>query len=81
MKRYNTIFLFCLLFLYVVFSSKGCEESPEERADRERRKLRKQVETIEMGMESDILGYESIPAFEEKARQKLIDFGEFLSML
>lgn len=80
MKKYNTIYLITLLLLYIVFTSKSCEETPAETQERERKQLQEITKAIDESMESDYLSKESFLAFEEKAKQKIIDFGEFLSL-
>lgn len=80
MKKYNTIYLIALVILYMVFTAKSCEETPAEKQERERKQFQEITNAIDESMESDYLSKESFLAFEEKAKQKIIDFGEFFSL-
>ncbi len=64
----------------MLFTSKSCEEEPTAAEAREIKILHGELKTIENGMESDYLNQRSIPAYEEKAKQKTIEFADYLSL-
>ena len=80
MNKYSQIYLLGLLLVYMLFASKSCEEQPSAAEVRKKKILHEQLMTIEKGMKSDYLRRESIPAYEEKAKQKVIEFSEYLSL-
>ena len=80
MNKCSHIYLLGLLLVYVLFSSKSCEEGPSAAEARKNKIFQEQLRNIENGMESYYLDRESILAYEEKAKQKTIEFADYLTL-
>jgi hypothetical protein len=70
-----------LPLLSLLLTSRSCEESAEETAVREKQEFHQKTTAIEKGMASDHLNKKALIAFEEKAKQKLVDFYEYLNII
>ncbi len=78
--RSELLYILLLLFAYILFSADSCESSEKEKEKREKELFLNRIKTIENGLEADYLREEAKIAFEEKAKQKLIDFGDYYSI-
>lgn len=76
MRTYLIISVSLLAFL--LFSSKKCESPEEENAVREEIAFKATLDSINMVFEADYLSEQTLRAFEEKSKQKLIDFADYL---
>ena len=78
--RSESLYILLLLLAYILFSADSCESSEQEKEKREKELFLNRIKTIESGLEADYLSEEAKIAFEEKAKQKLIDFGDYYSI-
>jgi hypothetical protein len=78
--KYKSLYIIALLTTFFVFSSDSCDSTTEEKQERKKAQLHKKIEVIMDGFESDYLSEGARIAFEEKAKQKLIDFGDYFTI-
>ncbi len=78
MRKYLYIFGACLA--YVLLSSKSCDSDQEDNAVLQKNNIEKTKESIIAGFEAETLSDTSLRAFEIKAQQKLVDFGDYLGI-
>ncbi len=78
--KYRSLYIISLLFAFFTFSSDSCDSTAEEKQKREKARFHEKIETIKDGFESDYLTETARIAFEEKAKQKLIDFSDYITM-
>lgn len=78
--KYRSLHIITLLSAFFIFSSDSCDSTVEERQKREKAQFYKKIETIKEGFATDYLTETSRIAFEEKAKQKLIDFTDYFTM-
>lgn len=78
MKRY--LYIMLAVLAYVLLSSKSCESTDEEVAQRNEARLMETVERMQDEFESADLSEKSLRAFEVKAGQKLIDLADYLDI-
>ena len=69
-----------LLYAFFLFTSEDCSSDSEEREKSEKVTFQSRIDSIEQGFEAKYLSETSKIAFEEKAKQKLIDFGDYFSI-
>ena len=77
MRKY--LYIFCALLAWLVFSSRSCVPVSEQMIS-EKTVILEAKESIKSEFESDDLSQKSLRAFEEKARQKLIDFADYINI-
>jgi len=73
------IYIFCALLAYLVFSSRSCVPEAHREAMK-KAQIKKEKQEIRDQFGSDRLSEETLIAFEEKARQKLIDLSDYLNI-
>jgi len=78
MKKF--LFIFCALLAYIFFGSRSCDGPGEADAELEMKTLLEEKKNIKKQFGSDYLSAESLYGFEEKAKQKLTDFIDFLDI-
>lgn len=78
--KYRSLYIIALLFAFFVFSSDSCDSTVEEKQKFQKAQFHKKIETIKDGFESDYLTEIARIAFEEKAKQKLIDFSDYFTI-
>jgi len=76
MKRY--LFLISSVMAYLLLCSKSCSEPELDPAIAEKERIEVLKDSIISEFESESLSRGSFKAFEMKARQKLVDFGDYL---
>lgn len=74
------IYIFVTLLLYLGLSSDSCDSGHQDDAALQKTKLQKTRELIRNEAESPTLSEQSLRAYEETAKHKLTDFGDFLSI-
>ena len=79
MKRF--FMLSTLLLIYLLFSSRSCNNQEEFEAAREQKQLETSIDSISSAFSSDKLSSETLRAFEETARQRFADFVDYLAIL
>jgi hypothetical protein len=77
MRRFLYILTTCLL--YLLLSSESCNSRQDSAASQEA-ELTKDVAVLKSEFESDELSEKSLHAFEIKAKQKLVDFSDYLNI-
>ncbi len=70
-----------LLVLYILFTAKSCENGQEDVIAREDSLAAAVRDSITSAFSSDALSNQALRAFEETARLKLLDLGDFLGIL
>ena len=70
-----------LLLIYLLFSSRSCNNQEEFEAAREQKQLETSIDSISSAFSSDKLSSETLRAFEETARQRFADFVDYLAIL
>ena len=78
MRKY--LFIYGVILAYFLFSSKSCESTERKDSGMEETALAITRDSIRNEFESDDLSQKSLRAFEEKAKQKLVDFADYLSI-
>ena len=78
MKKY--LFIFGVILVYFLFSSKSCETTEKKNYDLEETALARTRDSIRNEFVSDDLSEKSLRAFEGKAKEKLIDFADYLNI-
>jgi len=78
--KYRSLYIIALLFAFFIFSSDSCDSTVEEKQKWEKAQFHKKIETIKDGFESDYLTETARIAYEEKAKQKLIDFSDYFTL-
>ena len=76
----KSLYILLLLYAFFLFTSEDCSSGSEEAAKSEKAIFQSRVESIEEGFEAKYLSETSKIAFEEKAKHKLIDFGDYFSI-
>lgn len=76
MRKYLIISLSLLALL--LFSSKRCDSPENENAGQEEIAMTTALDSINKAFEADYLSEQTLRAFEVKAKQKLIDFADYL---
>lgn len=79
MKKYLVISLSLLAFL--VFSAKKCESPENEYTAKNETAISTALDSLKTSFEAGQLSTESLKAFEEKAKQKLIDLADYLHII
>ena len=77
MKKQKFAYFFFLILVYMICSAKSCTDE-KEMVNQE---FHEQIQLIEDSMLTDSLDNQSLQAFEEKAIQKIIYFGELSSLI
>lgn len=77
MKLGKRSFYFLVLVIYIAMSARSCTDVE----DMGQSAFQEQISLIESGMETDIPDIKSLIAFEEKARQKVLEYGDYLSIM
>lgn len=77
MKLRKRSYYFLLIVVYIVMSARSCNDIDEF----DQSEFHAQASIIETGMQSDTPELQSLLAFEEKAKQKLTDFSEYISII
>lgn len=67
-----------LLLAFVVLSSKQCADDVNPQAELEAQM--EEIENVKKGFEADYLKSESLYAYGERAKQKLLDFADYLNI-
>jgi hypothetical protein len=78
MRKYLIISVSLLAFL--LFSSKKCDPPENEDAAREEIAFKATLDSINEVFEADHLSEQTLQAFEMKAKQKLVDFADYLQI-
>jgi len=78
--KYRSLYIIALLFAFFIFSSDSCDSTVEEKQKRKKERFLQKMETIKDGFESDYLTETAKIAFEEKAKQKLVDFTDYFTI-
>jgi hypothetical protein len=78
--KYRYLHIITLLSAFFILSSDSCDSSIEERQKWEKAQFHNKIETIKEGFETDYLTETARIAFEEKAKQKLIDFSDYFTI-
>jgi hypothetical protein len=78
MRKYLIISVSLLAFL--IFSSKKCDSPENEDAAREEMAFNAYLDSINKGFEADHPSTQALQAFEVKAKQKLVDFADYLQI-
>ncbi len=78
MKRY--IIITCSVLAFLLFCSKSCETPENENAVREENAFKGTLDSINKAFEADYLSEQTLRAFEVKAKQKLVDFADYLQI-
>jgi len=74
------LFIFVAILAYLLLCSKSCGSDEKDDAVRQEAELTKTKESIKNEFKSDDLSKKSLRAFEVKAKQKLVDFSDFLDI-
>lgn len=74
------LFIFIATLAYLVLSSKSCGTDEKDDAAKKEAELIKTKASIKNEFESDNLSKKSLRAFEVKAKQKLVDFSDYLGI-
>jgi len=74
------LFIFGAILAYLLLCSKSCGSDEKDDAARQETELTKTKVTIKNEFESDDLSKKSLKAFEVKAKQKLVDFSDYLGI-
>jgi len=69
-----------LLFAFILFSAKSCEKDTEENRRLEEAEFKEAVDRVKDEFEADFLREESLFVFEQKAKQKLKDFADYMNI-
>ncbi|MBC8315982.1 MAG: hypothetical protein ISR57_03665 [Bacteroidales bacterium] len=69
-----------LLFAFILFSAKSCEEDTEENRRLEEAEYKEAVDRVKDEFEADFLREESLFVFEQKAKQNLKDFADYMNI-
>jgi len=77
MREFSYILAACIL--YLLLSSESCNSRQDSSVAKEA-ELTQAVEVLKNEFESDELSERSLPAFEIKAKQKLVDFSDYLNI-
>jgi hypothetical protein len=78
MKR--GILILLIITAYLILSSKSCDSDREHNAGLQKAKTEQTKERIRGEFETETLTNQTLRAFELKARQKLVDFADYLSI-
>ena len=78
--KYRSLHIIALLFAFFISSSESCDSTVEEEQRRKKEQLHQKIETIKEGFESDYLTEIAGIAYEEKAKQKLVDFSDYYTI-
>lgn len=78
MKRGTLILL--VITAYLILSSKSCDSDREHNAGLQKAKTEQTKERIREEFETETLTDQTLRAFELKAKQKLVDFADYLSI-
>jgi hypothetical protein len=74
------MFIFVAILAYLVLSSKSCGTDEKDDAAKQEAELIETKASIKNEFESDDLSKKSLKAFEVKAKQKLVDFSDYLGI-
>ena len=78
MKRYMIIL--GLLFAFILFSAKRCDDDGEENRRLEEAEMKEVIDSVRNEFKADYLREESLFAYEQKAKQKLRDFADYMNI-
>jgi hypothetical protein len=78
--KYRSLHIIALLFAFFISSSESCDSTAEEEQRRKKERLHQKIEIIKDGFESDYLTETAKIAYEEKAKQKLVDFSDYFTV-
>ena len=78
--KYRSLYIIALLFAFFIFCSDSCDSTVEEKQKWKKAQFHEKIATIKDGFESDYLSETSRIAFEEKAKQKLVDFSDYFTI-
>ncbi len=78
--KYRSLHIISLLSAFFILSSDSCDSTIEERQKWEKAQFHNKIETIKEGFETYYLTETARIAYEEKAKQKLIDFTDYFTM-
>jgi hypothetical protein len=78
MRKYLVILLSLLAFL--LFSSKRCDSPEGENTAEDEITSKATVDSINNSFKADHLSEQSLRAFEEKAKEKVVDFADYLQI-
>lgn len=70
-----------LFILYLLLCSKGCDDREAKTQQKETAALEFTQDSVLAKFQSDILPEVSLRAFEENAKQKLVDFADYFSIM
>ena len=79
MRKFLIISVSLLAFL--LFSSKKCESPEDENVVGEETAFKAALDSINKAFEADYLSEQTLRAFEVKAKQKLVDFADYLHIV
>jgi hypothetical protein len=78
MRKY--LLVFCAILAYLLFCSKSCESPRQEDTGLQEIKLTKIRDSIKNEFESEYLSKKALRAFEVKAKEKIVDFSDYLNI-
>ena len=78
MRKFSYILMGCIL--YLLLSADSCNSNRPESSEMHDVELTKEMKDLKTEFESDALTEKSLTAFEVKAKQKLVDFSDFLAI-
>ena len=78
--KYRSLHIIALLSAFFISSSESCDSTAEEEQRRKKERLHQKIEIIKDGFESDYLTETAKIAYEEKAKQKLVDFSDYFTI-
>jgi len=74
------LFIYAVILAYFLFSSRSCETTEKKNYDLEETALASTRDSIRHEFGADALSERSLRAFEEKAKEKLVDFADYLNI-
>jgi hypothetical protein len=76
----NFSYILVAILAYLMLSSKSCESDRKDSSEIHEAELTKAMVDLKNEFKSDELSKKSLRAYEVKARQKLVDFSDYLSI-
>ncbi|HPF64101.1 hypothetical protein [Lentimicrobium sp.] len=76
----KSYYILMAILTWFILSSKSCGPEEEKIAGREKADLEQSRERIRTEFEADILSEQSLRAFEINAKQKIVDYGDYLGI-
>jgi hypothetical protein len=76
----NWLLIFLAFAAYLLLCSKSCDSGHKDDAQMQKTRLTKTKALIRAEAESETLSDQSLRAYEVKAKQKLVDFADYLSI-